>query len=96
MRRKSRTSPRTSPSARGESPVTHSGRAVIRLEDRTLLASGNVSFSDAFNGGASPLWGNQIGAWSAAGSVYSAATPSTVPNAQVDAAVRPQPTSQLL
>ena len=81
MRRKSRTSPRTSPFAARRKPSRGFQPMLGQLEDRTLLASGNVSFSDAFNGGVSPLWGNQIGAWSAAGSVYSATTPGNFPNA---------------
>jgi len=44
-------------------------------------AQAAVLFSDNFDSGASALWGNEIGAWSAAGGVYSATAPSAVPNA---------------
>lgn len=39
------------------------------------------AFSDDFNAGPSPSWGNDIGNWSAAGGVYSATSPSNFPNA---------------
>lgn len=38
-------------------------------------------FFDDFNSGASPLWGNEAGSWSASSGVYSAATPGNFPNA---------------
>jgi hypothetical protein len=38
-----------------------------------------VSFSDSFDAGASAQWGNQRGAWTAAGGVYSASSPSSDP-----------------
>ena len=40
-----------------------------------------ADFSDNFDTGASPLWGNEVGNWSAAGGVYSASNPSSFPNA---------------
>jgi hypothetical protein len=44
-------------------------------------AEAGIIFSDNFNNGASPLWGNQIGAWSATGGVYAATVPSNFPSA---------------
>ncbi|QEH34378.1 hypothetical protein OJF2_29170 [Aquisphaera giovannonii] len=44
-------------------------------------AGAGTIFSDDFNGGASPLWGNQVGNWSATGGTYSAASPGNFPNA---------------
>src|SRR5258708_5136233 len=44
-------------------------------------AGAEILFSDDFNSGASPLWGNEVGAWSAAGRVYSATAPANMPNA---------------
>ena len=38
-----------------------------------------VLFSDDFNAGASPLWGNEVGNWSASGGVYNAGAPSNSP-----------------
>jgi len=38
-------------------------------------------FADNFNEGASPLWGNEVGSWSASGGVYNAAAPGNFPNA---------------
>lgn len=43
-------------------------------------ASGGIIFSDNFTAGASPLWGNERGAWAAAGGVYDAALPLGLPN----------------
>lgn len=37
-------------------------------------------FSDDFDLGASPLWGNEVGNWSDAGGVYNATSPSNFPN----------------
>ena len=48
-----------------------------------LFAVGQVQatalFSDNFDSGASPLWGNEDGAWEASGGVYEASAPSAVP-----------------
>ncbi|MDX2038032.1 MAG: hypothetical protein SFX72_15395 [Isosphaeraceae bacterium] len=44
-------------------------------------AAGGVIFSDDFNAGASPLWGNQVGNWNASGGVYGAGSPGNFPNA---------------
>jgi hypothetical protein len=38
-----------------------------------------VLFSDDFAAGASPLWGNEVGSWVAAGGVYTAQLPSNSP-----------------
>ncbi|HWX23079.1 MAG TPA: hypothetical protein VN578_24520 [Candidatus Binatia bacterium] len=38
-------------------------------------------FTDNFNSGASPLWGNEVGSWSAAGGVYRATLPANFPAA---------------
>jgi hypothetical protein len=38
-------------------------------------------FTDNFDNGASPLWGNEVGAWSAAGGVYFATLPNNNPQA---------------
>lgn len=40
-----------------------------------------IIFRDDFSAGASPLWGNESGGWSASGGFYDAAGPSTYPNA---------------
>lgn len=44
-------------------------------------AEAAVIFSDDFTGGASPLWGNEVGSWSESGGVYSAEFPNNFPNA---------------
>jgi hypothetical protein len=44
-------------------------------------ASGGVIFTDNFNSGASPLWGNEVGNWTASGGVYFAQAPNNFPNA---------------
>ncbi len=55
---------------------------------RSLLALGlfavtaaqaGVLFSDNFNSGASALWGNELGGWSASGGVYDSASPNNTP-----------------
>jgi hypothetical protein len=43
------------------------------------FAPAQVIFSDNFNAGASPLWGNQSGSWTATGGVYFAQLPSNSP-----------------
>lgn len=45
------------------------------------VKAGGIIFADNFNSGASPLWGNQIGDWSATGGVYFAQAPNNFPNA---------------
>ncbi len=42
--------------------------------------AGDVLFFDDFETGASPLWGNEAGDWSAVGGVYNAASPDNAPN----------------
>jgi hypothetical protein len=44
-------------------------------------ARAEILFSDDFNSGASSLWGNEVGAWSAEGGVYAATAPANMPNA---------------
>ena len=44
-------------------------------------AEAQVLFADDFYSGASPLWGNEVGAWSDAGGVYFATQPGAAPNA---------------
>jgi hypothetical protein len=44
-------------------------------------AAAAASFSDNFEAGASRLWGNEQGAWSAASGLYDAAFPSNFPSA---------------
>jgi hypothetical protein len=44
-------------------------------------ARAGIIFSDNFNTGASPLWGNEIGNWTASGGVYAATSPSNFPSA---------------
>jgi hypothetical protein len=39
-------------------------------------ARAGVIFTDNFNSGPSPLWGNEVGAWTAAGGVYNASLPT--------------------
>lgn len=41
--------------------------------------SASVIFSDDFDSGASPLWGNQFGNWTASGGVYFAQSPTNSP-----------------
>ena len=65
---------------------TTKGLLVIPATVACLFAGGPASagtiFSDDFNNGASPLWGNNIGSWHAVGGGgYQASTPSTFPNA---------------
>lgn len=48
----------------------------------TLFTAGvraDVIFSDNFNNGASPLWGNEVGNWTASGGVYFAQAPANNP-----------------
>lgn len=49
----------------------------------TLIAGGAQAavFSDDFNAGASALWGNEVGAWSASAGSYGAGLPGNFPNA---------------
>src|SRR5689334_5458304 len=44
-------------------------------------AQAGIIFTDNFNAGASPLWGNEVGNWQASGGVYFANSPSNFPNA---------------
>src|SRR5689334_19699090 len=44
-------------------------------------AHGDIIFSDNFASGASPLWGNEVGRWSAAGGSYHATSPRHMPAA---------------
>ena len=44
-------------------------------------ARAGILFSDDFSSGASSLWGNEVGAWSANGGVYAATQPANMPNA---------------
>ena len=53
------------------------GLAILLLLDG--VAPAQVNFADNFNAGASPLWGNQSGSWSASGGVYSATLPTNNP-----------------
>jgi len=43
---------------------------VLTLLAWALSAKAEILFSDDFNSGASSLWGNEVGAWSAVGGVY--------------------------
>jgi hypothetical protein len=43
------------------------------------VAPAQVNFTDNFNSGASPLWGNQAGLWAASSGVYFAQQPSNSP-----------------
>ncbi len=45
----------------------------------TMDEANAVFFSDNFNTGASPLWGNEAGGWYASGGVYNAQSPSNNP-----------------
>lgn len=58
-------------------------RLLLVLLSALLLASqawaGSVSFFDDFNNGASPLWGNELGNWTAQGGGYYAQNPSNSP-----------------
>ena len=45
------------------------------------FAQAQTVFSDDFSSGASPLWGNESGAWSAAGGVYRPSIPQNLPAA---------------
>jgi hypothetical protein len=42
-------------------------------------AEAGIIFTDDFNSGASPLWGNEVGNWTASGGVYFAQAPSNSP-----------------
>jgi PEP-CTERM motif len=42
-------------------------------------AKASVIFQDDFNSGASPLWGNELGNWSASGGVYNSLAPNNNP-----------------
>jgi len=53
--------------------------AVVGLLFAGVPVRGDVIFSDNFNSWASPLWGNEIGNWTAQGGVYYAQSPSTSP-----------------
>jgi hypothetical protein len=44
-------------------------------------ARAEILFSDDFSSGASSLWGNEVGAWSANAGVYGATQPANMPNA---------------
>src|SRR5207244_3630199 len=44
-------------------------------------ARAEILFSDDFSSGPSPLWANEVGAWSADGGVYAATAPANMPNA---------------
>ncbi len=44
-------------------------------------AKAGIIFADDFNSGASPLWGNEVGNWAAAGGTYAATSPGNFPNA---------------
>ena len=45
------------------------------------VAVANASFFDNFDSGASPLWGNEVGGWTAAGGLYDAQAPGNFPAA---------------
>jgi hypothetical protein len=51
---------------------------VLALFALPLGAQAQVIFSDNFNAGASPLWGNQSGNWAASGGVYNAQNPFAI------------------
>lgn len=44
-------------------------------------ARAGTIFTDNFDAGASPLWGNEIGNWANSGGTYDAASPNNFPNA---------------
>jgi hypothetical protein len=57
-------------------------RSLVALTFATLgpaHARAGIIFSDNFNTGASPLWGNEVGSWFAAGGVYDSQFPSNNP-----------------
>ena len=64
---------------------TQKGLRARRVAIAALVACGTASagtlFSDDFNHGASPLWGNNIGSWVSTSGGYQASAPSTYPNA---------------
>lgn len=45
----------------------------------TAQTQAGILFSDSFDGGASPLWGNEVGSWAAAAGVYFAEAPNNNP-----------------
>src|SRR5690242_8757196 len=53
--------------------------AFTALAAAAAPAVGQTIFSDTFDGGASPQWSNERGAWAASGGVYGATQPSNSP-----------------
>ena len=67
-----------------ESAARFIRRAVLLITVGLVFSSvarSDTMFSDGFSAGASPLWGNEIGAWIASGGVYRASALSNFPNA---------------
>jgi hypothetical protein len=59
----------------------HRAIIIATLLGVTISARAAVIFSDNFDSGASSLWGNESGGWSASGGVYAATAPNNFPNA---------------
>src|SRR5258706_2908442 len=53
--------------------------AAVTLGTLPFAAQAQVIFTDNFDSGASPLWGNQRGNWVASGGVYDAQSPTNNP-----------------
>lgn len=53
--------------------------AIVCLLFSANPALATTLFSDDFNSGASALWGNQLGGWTATGGVYDSSSPNNTP-----------------
>jgi hypothetical protein len=69
--------------AGSQTAAVNIARRLALLFGLCALAGGSARaqliFSDNFNTGASPQWGNEVGGWSATAGVYSTASPSNSP-----------------
>jgi hypothetical protein len=74
--------PRSANSTNQPGPTTARNVAPIATLSLCLIFSARaaVAFTDNFDSGASPLWGNESGAWSASAGVYDSTQPNNFPN----------------
>jgi hypothetical protein len=69
------------------STFAHWSRLTLCFSIAPILLAGNVDsraavlFNDNFDSGASPLWQNESGSWTASAGVYAATAPNNFPNA---------------
>jgi hypothetical protein len=61
--------------------MAHRAVAAAILLGTGVASPAAILFSDNFDSGASSLWGNNNGSWSASGGVYAATAPNNFPNA---------------